>query len=244
MTLIPSPWLFFNLTRLSLWVFGKGSWREGFGGQPNWDRMVKADQVHGSKIASVGKSQLGQAAFGVDGLITLAKEVWLEIKVADCIPLFLFDQDLKVVGLVHLGWQGLLGGTVSQAVNATQKASGVDLRRLFFVLGPSIGACCYEVQDDLGLKFQRKYSDPVSFSEGGLPGHPGLAREAPLFKVNHKLNLDLRLACRLDLEKLGIAPARIWSPAVCTCCQAERYFSYRGGGKQPDQNNLCLIGKL
>ena len=68
-------------------------------------------------------------------------------------------------------------------------------------LGPGIGPCCYEVGDEV--------------LEALPEGATGPRR------------LDLALAIRARLERLGIPPERIAETGLCTSCDSELFFSHR-----------------
>ena len=86
--------------------------------------VVAAENVHGAKIAVVTKDDIGRGALnyqesiqGVDGLITRDPGVNLMITVADCLPVVCYDPILKIVGIAHAGWRGILAGVGSSLIN-------------------------------------------------------------------------------------------------------------------------------
>jgi YfiH family protein len=225
--MIPDRWQKdFDLSSLSLAVVGREGWREKLGVSPDEERLVAAEQVHGARVVEVGGGQTKKTVKAADGLLTREARVWLRVDAADCIPLFLFDDRLRVVGLVHVGWRGLAGGVVEETVKKVCAINGLSPRRLFFILGPSIGGCCWEAGPEVVEIFREKYGEP----EG-------------LFLAPAKNFVDLRLACVLSLREAGAAASRLWAPPVCTRCQKERYHSYRGSGGNLEGKNICIIGK-
>jgi copper oxidase (laccase) domain-containing protein len=81
------------------------------------------------------------------------------------------------------------------------------------VLGPSIGACCYEVGEELRAEFG---PDGGDFFRPGPRGKP---------------HLDVRAANVRQLEQAGLTPDHIHHVADCTMCRADLYHSYRREGK-------------
>ena len=71
--------------------------------------FIQMEQVHGTKIAIVGKKDSGQEIKGVDSLITNETGVFLLARLADCLPVFFFDPLNKIIALSHSGWRGCLG---------------------------------------------------------------------------------------------------------------------------------------
>ena len=75
--------------------------------------LVEVHQVHGADICQVRAGQLGtgwglRSLGDYDGLVTEASDLALMVKIADCIPIILFDPVKKVFALVHSGWPGTL----------------------------------------------------------------------------------------------------------------------------------------
>ena len=88
----------------------------------------------------------------IDGLITANSNLFLSLSVADCCPIFIYDNVLKIRGLIHSGWKGTKDKII---LNALEKFTdlGSNVSNLTFYLGPLIGDCCYEVQNDVADYF-------------------------------------------------------------------------------------------
>ncbi len=115
---------------------------------------VAAQQVHGDRVARVGRAEAGRGALaretaipGVDALITDETGLTLIIGCADCVPVYLVDPDRPAIGLAHAGWRGTVGKIATQTVRAMTGAFGSRPDRLLAAIGPSIGPCCYEVDE-------------------------------------------------------------------------------------------------
>jgi copper oxidase (laccase) domain-containing protein len=59
-----------------------------------------------------------------------------------------------------------------------------------------------------------------------VPSISGLVVPGP-----HKDHIDLRVALRAMLEREGVRGDHIDDKPPCTKCNADRFFSYRGDGK-------------
>lgn len=228
MVLVPKFWSGFDLGGISLHLSGKGKWTRSWGEDPQPDRVVGAEQVHGDQVAVVDEGNLGKVAAGCDGLLTLKPNLWLGVRVADCLPLFLLSNEGKMVGIAHLGWRGLLKELVPHFVRTALSLGDFSPQDLLFIIGPSIGPCCYQVGEELAQKFQLKFGN-----------RPGLVmRMTP--QASHPY-LDLRFACLLALEAAGINHEQVWAPITCTACQPQ-FYSYRSSGGKLEGGNWCLIG--
>ena len=71
---------------------------------------------------------------------------------ADCAPVLLADSKARVIGAVHAGWRGALGGVIGAAV-AAMLALGARAEDVVAVVGPCIGPQSYEVGPEFFDKF-------------------------------------------------------------------------------------------
>lgn len=174
-------------------------------------RLASAHQVHGTKIVVIPPCDPGLEA---DGLITSRPGTSLTVRVADCVPILLFDPKGRTLGLVHAGWRGTLAGIATKAVTALVEHSTGAVEDLHVLIGPSAGPCCYRVGPEL-----RK-----SFSQHGLSvsGH----------------NVDLWASNALQLEGAGVPPVNISLSRLCTLCDT-RFHSYRRGSKS--SRNVVIV---
>jgi len=184
---------------------------------PNLKTTVMAGLVHGNRVLPV----TGQEAHGrdhvrmvdhCDALITDRLGVALVVTAADCVPIFFYDPIRRVIGIAHAGWRGTVSGIASRTAEAMSDIYGCKPPHIHAVIGPSIGPCCYEV-DQLVTSPLRSHFGPVS-SKLLRPG-AGAGKEM----------LDLWAANRHDLLRVGIKDVSI--TGECTSCHVERYFSHR-----------------
>ena len=96
-------------------------------------------QVHSDIIIDIDRDQSRTG----DGLITTRK-VNLGVKVADCLPVFMFGTDRTCI--IHCGWRSIVKGLALKAAKM--------LGDYTYCLGASIGPCCYDVKDDVTLQFR------------------------------------------------------------------------------------------
>ncbi|OLZ09792.1 peptidoglycan editing factor PgeF [Sulfobacillus thermosulfidooxidans] len=180
-------------------------------------QLVMAEQVHHNQVAWVAPHDAGAGAMasrtalpGLDGLLTHSDRVVLGMGFADCVPIFIAVPQDHVVGLLHAGWRGTVRGVQRQAIELL-KEEGIDLRQIHIGIGPSIGPCCYEVDERVANEFRAQM--------GG---------DAPLVatRAGHYL-LDLWEANRQQLVELGIPNANIDISRWCTACHGDQFFSYR-----------------
>lgn len=104
-------------------------------------RLLFMNQVHGTDVVRVDGPWDG-AAPAADGLVTTDPDLALAVLVADCVPVLLADVGRGVVGVLHAGRPGMIGGIVERGLQAMAQAGARDVRA---AVGPSICARCYEV---------------------------------------------------------------------------------------------------
>ena len=182
--------------------------------------VVSSHQVHGTEIAIINKAPARSMPFpaahaldGYDGFITAVPNIPLLVRVADCVPVILYEPDIKALAVIHAGWKGTAGGIAAKAAGLMAQHYQCDIKNIRAGIGPSIGPCCYEVRQDVAERFRQTM--PYSrflLSEEGLD----------------VFSLDLQEANRLQLIAAGLAPEHIELSWLCTACNSNLFFSHRG----------------
>ncbi len=111
------------------------------------------EQVHGNNVVLVDKNDIGRVVPNCDGLIINSPNVHLQIRVADCLPIFIKDLQNNAIGVVHAGWRGLESKVIKNAVNLMQEKFTSRPENLTVYIGPHICKKHYEVKSDVGDKF-------------------------------------------------------------------------------------------
>ena len=174
--------------------------------------VVTAHQVHGDRVAVVSPPDGGKVLPDTDGLVTDVPGLFLMLRFADCVPVFLYAPRQRAIGLAHAGWRGTVKSIAAKTVRLMASAFGCDPGEMHAGLGPAIGPCCLEVGPDVVALFNAAFESPDEF----------LSRPEP----NGKAHLDLWLANALQLREAGVT--RIEMGKVCTCCHRQEFFSHRG----------------
>ncbi|MBI1962833.1 MAG: laccase domain-containing protein [Candidatus Rokubacteria bacterium] len=187
-------------------------------------RVGYARQVHGAGAAPVPAG--GGFAGRVDVLTTVEPGVPLAIFTADCLAIVLCDADAGALALAHVGWRGTVRGAAQAAARAAG-ALGARPGRLRAAIAPSIGPCCYEVDEPVTSELARAY-----------PGR-WEAWVSPAARAG-RVMLDLWAANEALLADAGVDPARIENPRLCTACHPELFYSYRRG----DRGRLATLAAL
>lgn len=202
-------------------------------GRKSWP-LVTVRQIHSDLIHYIDREP-SHPVVG-DGLITDAAGLLIAVQAADCIPVIVVDRKRRAVGVFHAGWRGSVKRIVEKGVGEMRKHFGSLPRNLMAAIGPGVQACCYEVGEEVRIRFEAQFaygaslfrevkeSDPVRekypllFLTARAPGHS----ELPV-----KLYLDLVEANRRQLMAAGVSEKNIDASAPCTACHPELLFSYR-----------------
>ncbi len=188
-------------------------------------RIVTMNQVHGERIVEVTdktRKEAGEA----DAMVTRERETYLGILTADCVPILLVAPKRRAVAVVHAGWRGTLAGIAAKMVRLLQEKYDIAPAGIEAALGPAIGACCYEIRDDVAGPFLEQW---------------GVRAESSLERRDDKQFLDLRRLNRELLTDAGVS--RIFEIGPCTSCASEDFFSYRREGAEIGRQ-LSFIGWL
>jgi YfiH family protein len=196
--------------------------------------LITLRQIHSDIIHCI--DTIPDAQFVGDGLITKTPGLVLAIQTADCLPIILVDPKHHAVGVFHAGWRGTLKRIVEKGVGEMFRHFGTRPQNMKAAIGPGIQGCCYEVGEEVRIKFESQFayaaslfrelkeSDPVRekypllFLTARPPGHSELPT---------KIFLDLVEANRQQLLAAGVPRKNIEASPLCTNCHPELLFSYR-----------------
>ena len=109
------------------------------------ENYVMGEQTHGAGVAVVGLRDRGRVVPGVDGLVTMEKNLSLVIRVADCGPIWIRCKKTGAIGLVHSGRKGTEAGVVQVAIRKMRDEYGAEVRDMVALLGPCVRPPHYEV---------------------------------------------------------------------------------------------------
>jgi YfiH family protein len=195
-------------------------------------QLARAHQVHGAAVVHAGEALASN--LDADVLLTEGPDVWVTVQVADCVPLLVADRRTGGVAAAHAGWRGQAAGVPGVTVRALARDFGSRPEDLIAAIGPSIGACCYEVGRDVIERFEAGGFGGVMqawFSDAPLgtprnPSMPGVGasrREGRWFFDGWRATRDQLRAC-------GVPDDQIFTAGLCTASHPRAFCSHRRDG--------------
>ncbi|MEO0108877.1 MAG: polyphenol oxidase family protein [candidate division WOR-3 bacterium] len=199
--------------------------------------LVTLRQVHSTTVHYLTSqaSVLAEVTAG-DALITQQSGIALAVKIADCLPVFIFGPDLlpttqdsdcctrpapTLVAVAHAGWRGALKGTVAKTALFIQDQLGIPTKCLKAAFGPCIARNCYPVGQEIARQFLKGSL---------LPSQEGQEPRATSC-------LDLKAIVLAQLTELGID--LIADLDICPHCRSDLFYSVRRAS--PTGRNLAII---
>jgi YfiH family protein len=180
------------------------------------ERIAIGRQVHGAELIEHAGAQQpspfavpGSPIPEVDGHVTAQPGLAALVFVADCLPVVLAGP--RGIAVLHCGWRGLAAGIIARGAEAVAATDAA--------IGPGIGACCYEVGEEVLAEFAPLGADLRA--EGRM--------------------LDLPEVARRLLAEAGVG--RVQSAGLCTSCEERLFFSHRrDSGRTGRQAGVAWIG--
>lgn len=180
--------------------------------------MACTRQVHGSTVRIVSdadrRAPYDEPAPEADGIVTGVRGLPIVCFTADCVPVLLCDGENGVIGAIHCGWRSSVADILGVAVGRMLEL-GAKSESISAAIGPAIGGCCFETGSD------------VTQAVINWLGPDGEQFFRPRAAAAGKFLVDLRMANRHRLLKLGLREENIDVSQECTMCRSDRYWSHR-----------------
>ncbi|MGH2516057.1 MAG: polyphenol oxidase family protein [Ktedonobacterales bacterium] len=137
----------------------------------------------------------------------------------DCSPILLYDPAHRAFALVHAGWRGTAGAVAPRAIATMARRWGTRPADLLVGVGPTVGPCCYEVNEQVRERFA---ADPLAWESVRF-----VEREPEEGGQGTGLYLDIPASNYRQLLAAGVAPEHIEISEHCTGCRTDLFFSHR-----------------
>lgn len=166
--------------------------------------IIQMDQVHSTNIKIVDSSHQGKVIKDTDALITTDPHLTLMVRIADCAPIIIYDQDHHALGLVHSGWRGTIGKIAPLTIEQMMINFDSHPQDLLVAIGP----CLTSLTTD----------------------HPPLQQDLPewqpfITKANSHYTIKLLDFLVNSLINSGIVPDHLMTSQIDTNTNSD-YYSY------------------
>jgi YfiH family protein len=174
---------------------------------------VYLNQIHGTNIVVFKRNdttkidQTQSPLYAGDATITDIPGKFLIIQIADCQSVLMYDPIRRVIANVHSGWRGSIKNIIGLTVQTMKKNFHCNPSNIVAGIGPSLGPCCAEF---------------INYT-----------KEIPEYLWKYKDEKDhfdfWSLSCD-QLCEAGVLFENIFLGKLCTKCNTDLFFSYRGEG--------------
>ena len=196
-------------------------------------KAVLSTQTHSDIVRAAGLPEAGAGLYApeltpCDGLITNTPGLALVVFTADCTPILLWDEKTGAVGAAHAGWRGTAARIGEKAVQAMEKAFGCNPRDIHAAIGPNIGACCFETDEDVPEAMRAALGNEA---------------EAFIRPAGEKYYVDLKGINARILEAAGVGQVEV--SRLCTHCDETLFWSHRRTGSlRGSQGAVIVAGEV
>lgn len=190
--------------------------------------VVQAEQVHGHGVARVTKNDRGRIVAGCDAMITNEAGLPLAVRTADCVAFLIFDVPSPSIGLVHAGWRGAVSNIAAKTLREMRKIFDTRGENCIIAMTPSIGKCCFEVDDAVIEPLRRSFAgwEKAATKRGG------------------RWMLDLRLLNEMQLAEAGVKKENIVRVDLCTSCNSGLFYSWRKERTAERMYSVAMLGVI
>lgn len=170
-------------------------------------------QTHSNTVVTASTVSTPEA----DSHVTSKRKLAICIRTADCLPVLIYEPNIRVVAAIHAGWRGI-EGQIIQNTCAHLKSLGGQLWNAFAWIGPHIGPESFEVGQDVAAKLEASFQ--------AVRGHSRLASALREHREPGKAYVDLLAIARAQLASEGIQQETTRTLGVDTFTSDE-HASYR-----------------
>ncbi len=170
----------------------------------NGDQIASSFQCHGNEVLNVVEPGYYE---GFDALITNKKNIFLQILVADCTPMLLFDPIHEVIAAIHAGWRGTANAIVQKTLDKMNLHFQTNPSDCFAYVGTCISQAFFEVDEDVAVYFDQEF---YVFD-----------------KEKNKYFIDLKACNTRALSDAGLIKNHIAISPFCTVKNNNLFFSHR-----------------
>jgi polyphenol oxidase len=191
--------------------------------------VIEGKQIHSDRILLLNeentKMWVGMNIPGVDGFVTDQAEAGLLLKVADCVPVVIYDPTHHVMGLVHAGWKGAVKQIHLKGLGIMQNAYETNPADVLVWLGPCTQKCCFTSKDKPEQIDDPSWSSHVEVKDGSY-------------------HVDLPGFISSTFKLSGVKAKNIKADNRCTVEDEALYSHSRSQKNESAENRFLVLAKL
>lgn len=168
-------------------------------------------QYHSAEVVEVTMPWTPNEMPKADAMVTNREGLALGVLTADCVPVLFADVKAGVIGAVHSGWKGAIGGVVQNTVSAMEKL-GASPANIIAAIGPAIEQDSYQVDTVFRANFVSKDKQSMRFFERDT-------------ESSSHYRFDLKKYVLLQCERAGLSNVETLPHNTYT--DEELFYSYR-----------------
>ncbi len=195
----------------------------------SYKKIVIPEQIHSTNVSVFNSSLVDniEKISETDGVITKDVNSVLTVITADCSPIMFVEKQYGIIGISHQGWRGSVKRLGQKMIKKIVELGGKK-ENIFVAIGPSIGECCYDIDDERYYQFIEEFD--------------GYSKKI-FHRRQGKLHLNLSLLNYLQLKEIGIPEKNIDHFPFCTRCDKKRFFSFRRDKKEDYGEMMSFVVK-
>ncbi len=112
-------------------------------------------QIHSNKFIFIDKTYDNKEKPKADAIITNRKNFPIAVLTADCAPILVYDNKMRMIAAIHAGWKGAFKGIIARVIKFMIK-KGCKPENITAAIGPSISQKNYEVKEEFKRRFIQK----------------------------------------------------------------------------------------
>lgn len=191
--------------------------------------FIEAQQIHSDRILALNdentKMWRGQNVTGVDGFITDQTDIALILRVADCVPVVMYDPKNHAQGIFHAGWRGTMNHIHVKGLEMMVNHYDTNPKKVLTWLGPSAHGCCFVSKEK-----------PKQLTDKSW--NPYIKKRKNAYKI------DLIGYISDTLKKAGALKKNVTVAPECTVDTPELYSHTRYLEKDEPEGRFAVIAKL
>jgi YfiH family protein len=191
--------------------------------------VVEGKQIHSDRILILDeentKMWFGCNIPGVDGFITDQTDVGMLLKVADCVPVVVYDPENHRIGVFHAGWQGAVKNIHTKGIAMMHDRYETNPEKVLVWLGPSAHKCCFTSDQ------QPEQIDQAAW-------------EKFITKNDTEWNVDLVGYIVETLKQQGVNEKNITIDSQCTVETADLFSHVRSKKTDEAEGRFLVLAKL